>query len=149
MSNKAPENIWLIPGECDRIPTTVWCGDPEAAAEEESVHYVREDVAYYTRIEAISKAVQAARKSWSVQDRQAIQEGNHERNELAALVDRLREQLRQAIPAVRNTAPPGYLLVPAEPTPEMIDAALDAHMPLGDMTMAIQCANAEAPEPDQ
>ena len=43
--------------------------------------------------------------------------------------------------------PAGYALVPAEPTPEMVDAAQEAYMPFGDMALAIQLAIAAAPQP--
>ena len=46
-------------------------------------------------------------------------------------------------------APKDWLLVPATPTPEMIEAALDAHMPFGDLQLAITMANFAAPESDQ
>lgn len=34
----------------------------------------------------------------------------------------------------------GWKLVPVEPTPEMISAAEEAHMPFGDMDIALRCA---------
>lgn len=52
-----------------------------------------------------------------------------------------------------NTQPPapvvpeGWKLVPVEPTDEMVEAALDAHMPFGDMKLAIASANLSAPKP--
>ena len=42
-----------------------------------------------------------------------------------------------------------YKLVPLEPTPEMVRAAEDAHMPFGDMELAIRMAILEAPEVEQ
>lgn len=45
------------------------------------------------------------------------------------------------------TAPPGWRLVPVEPTAEMIEAAEGAHMPFGDMHLAITSAILSAPEP--
>ncbi|MBA0420350.1 hypothetical protein D7Y22_05135 [Stenotrophomonas maltophilia] len=44
------------------------------------------------------------------------------------------------------TLPEGYVLVPAEPTEEMIAAAEDAHMPFGDMGFAISAAIGARPE---
>ena len=44
-------------------------------------------------------------------------------------------------------APPGWKLVPVQPTDEMIDSAEDAHMPFGDMHFAITSAILAAPEP--
>lgn len=38
-----------------------------------------------------------------------------------------------------------YKLVPLEPTPEMVDAAADAHMPFGDMDIALRMAILAAP----
>ena len=55
----------------------------------------------------------------------------------------------EAIYAVRAallTAPPGWKLVPVEPTDEMVDAASEAHMPFGDMHFAITSAILAAPE---
>jgi hypothetical protein len=44
-------------------------------------------------------------------------------------------------------APPdGYVLVPIEPTAEMISAAEEAYMPFGDMGMALICGNLAAPK---
>ena len=42
-----------------------------------------------------------------------------------------------------------YKLVPLGPTPEMVRAAEDAHMPFGDMELAIRMAILEAPEVEQ
>lgn len=41
----------------------------------------------------------------------------------------------------------GWKLVPVEPTPEMISAAEEAHMPFGDMDIALRCALFAAPSP--
>jgi hypothetical protein len=38
-----------------------------------------------------------------------------------------------------------YKMVPAEPTPEMIEAAEEAHMPFGDMDLALRMAILAAP----
>lgn len=38
-----------------------------------------------------------------------------------------------------------YKLVPVEPTPEMVEAAADAHMPFGDMDLALRMALLAAP----
>lgn len=43
--------------------------------------------------------------------------------------------------------PPGWQAVPVEPTTEMVEAAAEAHMPFGDMALAIQSAIAAAPQP--
>ena len=43
--------------------------------------------------------------------------------------------------------PTGWKLVPADPTDEMVEAAMDAHMPFGDMKLAIVSANLSAPKP--
>jgi hypothetical protein len=47
------------------------------------------------------------------------------------------EQL-EARPAV--AVPDGYALVPFHPTPEMVRAAEEAHMPFGDMDIALRMA---------
>jgi len=39
----------------------------------------------------------------------------------------------------------GYVLVPVEPTPEMVSAADEAHMPFGDMDIALRMAILSAP----
>ncbi|GEM_PF-1240421 len=55
-----------------------------------------------------------------------------------------REALRAVVAAL--TPPEGYVLVPAEPTEEMIAAAEEAHMPFGDMGIAISTAIGARPE---
>lgn len=49
--------------------------------------------------------------------------------------------------AWQAACPEGWLIVPSSPTPKMIDAAEEGHMPFGDMGFAIQCAIAHAPRP--
>lgn len=44
---------------------------------------------------------------------------------------------------------PGWKLVPVEPTPEMVIAAEEAHMPFGDMDIALRMAMLAAPAPVQ
>lgn len=39
----------------------------------------------------------------------------------------------------------GFVLVPVEPTPEMVSAAEEAHMPFGDMDIALRMAILSAP----
>lgn len=46
---------------------------------------------------------------------------------------------------VRHMVLAGWKLVPVEPTPEMISAAEEAHMPFGDMDIALRCALLAAP----
>lgn len=41
--------------------------------------------------------------------------------------------------------PDGYALVPVEPTPEMVSAAEEAHMPFGEMDIALRMAILSAP----
>ena len=41
--------------------------------------------------------------------------------------------------------PAGWKLVPVEPTPEMVSAAEEAHMPFGDMDIALRMAILSAP----
>lgn len=52
--------------------------------------------------------------------------------------DHLRAITKMVVPA-------GYALVPMEPTPAMIDAAEEAHMPFGDMDIALRMAILAAP----
>lgn len=60
--------------------------------------------------------------------------------------DRVYSAFLDAIRAALLTAPPGWKLVPVEPTDEMVDAASEAHMPFGDMHFAITSAILAAPE---
>ena len=62
--------------------------------------------------------------------------GNEARHKLA--------QLSQA-----QAVPDGWKLVPAEPTEEMVAAAEEAHMPFGDMQIAILLALSAAPPPPE
>lgn len=48
--------------------------------------------------------------------------------------------------AMARAIPPGFQIVPIEPTPAMVAAAEEAHMPFGDMHLAILLANAAAQE---
>ena len=43
----------------------------------------------------------------------------------------------------------GFVLVPVEPTPEMVSAAEEAHMPFGDMEIALRMAMLATPAPVQ
>ena len=45
--------------------------------------------------------------------------------------------------------PDGWKLVPVEPTPEMVSAAEEAHMPFGDMDIALRMAMLAAPAPER
>ena len=44
-----------------------------------------------------------------------------------------------------SAVPDGWKLVPVEPTPEMVSAAEEAHMPFGDMDIALRMATLSAP----
>ena len=44
-----------------------------------------------------------------------------------------------------SAVPDGWKLVPVEPTPEMVSAAEEAHMPFGDMDIALRMAILSAP----
>lgn len=58
--------------------------------------------------------------------------------------------LSPAAPAAQGVVPEGYALVPFHPTPEMVRAAEEAHMPFGDMDIALRMAIlAAAPAPNQ
>jgi len=50
--------------------------------------------------------------------------------------------------AWQAACPEGWQCAPVEPTDEMEEAALDAHMPFGDMKLAIQAAIVHAPKPE-
>lgn len=45
----------------------------------------------------------------------------------------------------QSAVPDGWKLVPVEPTPEMVSAAEEAHMPFGDMDIALRMAILSAP----
>ena len=55
--------------------------------------------------------------------------------------DKLLELAAAALEAARD----GFVLVPVDPTPEMVKAAEEAYMPFGDMELAIQMAIAATP----
>lgn len=60
--------------------------------------------------------------------------------------DSMRDYARKAIAAqIAQAVPKGWKPVPFDPTPEMVDAAEDAHMPFGDMHLAIMMAINAAP----
>ncbi len=48
--------------------------------------------------------------------------------------------------AALRAAPEGFVLVPMDPTPEMVKAAEEAYMPFGDMGLAIQMAITASPK---
>ena len=50
---------------------------------------------------------------------------------------------------LERRVPDGFVLVPCEPTPEMVIAAEEAHMPFGDMDIALRMAMLAAPAPVQ
>jgi len=54
---------------------------------------------------------------------------------------------KHAWAAWQAACPDGWKCVPVEPTDEMEEVALDAHMPFGDMKLAIQAAIVHAPKP--
>lgn len=62
--------------------------------------------------------------------------------------DQFRSWARAALTAAL-TPPEGYVLVPVEPTAEMVAAAEEAHMPFGDMELALSAAIAARPEVDR
>ena len=55
------------------------------------------------------------------------------------------EKLEAQLASQLAAAPTGYALVPFEPTPEMVRAAEEAHMPFGDMDIALRMAILSAP----
>lgn len=68
-------------------------------------------------------------------------------------VDRLNEQKANWVnwskqldaQLAQQQVPEGWKLVPVEPTPEMVSAAEEAHMPFGDMDIALRMAILSAP----
>lgn len=67
----------------------------------------------------------------------ALDDARHEARQLVVALQLHADHLR----GVTKMVPPaGYILAPAEPTPAMVAAAEDAHMPFGDMHIALQCA---------
>ena len=67
-----------------------------------------------------------------------------ERKRLHTIVDATRLSLSIATPQP-SAVPAGWKLVPVEPTPEMVSAAEEAHMPFGDMDIALRMAILSAP----
>lgn len=92
-----------------------------------------------------------------------LQEAADERDQLRAEAERLttdRNACWEEFKALRRSADaeaaelraqlaqqqvPGWKLVPFEPTPEMVSAAEEAHMPFGDMDIALRMAILSAP----
>lgn len=67
----------------------------------------------------------------------ALDDARHEAKQLVAALELHADHLRDA---TKMVTPAGYILAPAEPTPAMVAAAEEAHMPFGDMHIALQCA---------
>lgn len=59
-----------------------------------------------------------------------------------APIDRAVERISASLPV---GVPDGWKMVPVEPTPEMINAAEESHMPFGDMDIALRMAILSAP----
>lgn len=57
-----------------------------------------------------------------------------------------RDGVRYMVESGAVVVPAGYVLVPVEPTPEMVSAAEEAHMPFGDMDIALRMAILSAPD---
>lgn len=68
-----------------------------------------------------------------------IKETERELQETKALL--LLAQAELAALKAKAAVPAGYVMVPVEPTPEMVDAADQAYMPFGDMKLAVMLAN--------
>lgn len=66
----------------------------------------------------------------------ALHDALHEARQLIAALT----QHANHVAVAPLIAPPGYILAPTEPTPAMVAAAEEAHMPFGDMHFAVQCA---------
>lgn len=65
--------------------------------------------------------------------------------ELEARVAALEAELAKLRAELERRAADGFVLVPVEPTPEMVSAAEEAHMPFGDMDIALRMAILSAP----
>lgn len=66
--------------------------------------------------------------------------------DISALCDLAEAAKIRSNPDTTTGAPEHWKPVPYEPTQAMVDAAADAHMPFGDMDLAIRCAILAAPE---
>jgi len=75
----------------------------------------------------------------------ALDDARHEAHQLVNALQLHADHLRGAAQMI---PPAGYILAPAEPTPAMVAAAEDAHMPFGDMHTALQCALHAAQQPE-
>lgn len=76
-------------------------------------------------------------------DEQKIQ---HAHNMADAAAGGWRDGVRYMVESGAVAVPEGYALVPVEPTPEMVSAAEEAHMPFGDMDIALRMAILSAPD---
>ena len=71
---------------------------------------------------------------------------DYDRGHLQGRCDMRSEVIRlNAAPVQQVSVPDGWKLVPVEPTPEMVCAAEEAHMPFGDMDIALRMAILSAP----
>lgn len=64
----------------------------------------------------------------------ALHDARHEAKLLCWVLNKINSP--QSTPAI----PAGHVVVPIEPTPAMVAAAEEAHMPFGDMDIALRCA---------
>lgn len=64
----------------------------------------------------------------------ALHDARHEAKLLCWVMNKINSP--QSTPAI----PAGHVVVPIEPTPAMVQAAKEAHMPFGDMDIALRCA---------
>ena len=62
-----------------------------------------------------------------------------------AMAQEIEDLRRRIAPVQQVSVPDGWKLVPVEPTPEMVCAAEEAHMPFGDMDIALRMAILSAP----
>lgn len=68
-----------------------------------------------------------------------------EYDELSVKFAALEAELAKLRAELERRVPDGFALVPVEPTPEMVIAAEEAHMPFGDMDIALRMAILAAP----
>lgn len=67
--------------------------------------------------------------------------GDHSRMDVDSAHKAIESKLRELV-----QVPPGYALVPVEPTEEMIEAAEEAYMPFGAMELAYAAMLSAAPK---
>ena len=106
------------------------------------------EFADYAALEAENAKLRAEVERLKAQLAEEIQR-RFDGNEISSNEHREEVQRLQAQLAQQQRVPDGWKLVPVEPTPEMVIAAEEAHMPFGDMDIALRMAMLAAPAPVQ